>query len=177
MYLWQFFCTDVEWQLRKSFIKKWECPVLITWIMTGQKGMNGDGQPKAVGLIILVTWRWLSHPSSPLTHTTLCYSSSSIWLLSNIPTNIITNTHLFCCVIHLQNTLQSTMGYSIKAVNLFIDLVDLKLIKARFVSYNNRQPPPICLPDIIARDWISHLCFCILQVIKFGSGKGLGMKL
>ena len=30
VYLWQFFCADVEWQLRKSFITKWECPVLIT---------------------------------------------------------------------------------------------------------------------------------------------------
>ena len=34
-------------------------------------------------------------------------------------------------------------------INRAVNLVDLRLITTRFVSYNDQAPPPSCLPDVI----------------------------
>ena len=53
--------------------------------------------------------------------------------------------------------------------NVQIQHQDLRLISAKFVSYNDRTLPPVCLLSVIVRDQISQAFpfrFCTLQAIK-----------
>ena len=66
-----------------------------------------------------------------------------------------------------------------KAASIPFIIHDTRNGSTRNGTYYGRAPPPVCcLPDVIARDQIyqSPPHICILQMVKYGSGNGLGRR-